>query len=390
MPPTTRREFLQSAALASAAAACTSAAAGADEPPPKVPWYRRTHRWGQTNITEIDPGRYDVGWWRQYWKRTAVQGVIINAGGIVAYYPSKFLLHQRAAGLGERDLYGELAKAAHEDGLAVLARMDSSRAHEAFYKAHPDWFAVDVASKPHRAGELYVACINGPYYEQYLPDVLREIIERSGPQGITDNSWSGLDRSGICHCDACRRRFRDYAGGKDLPRSHDWNDATYRQWIKWSYQRRIETWEQNNRVTRAAGGADCLWLGMNSGSISAQARSFRDYKELCERSPILMLDHQSRGEGETFANNGTTGALLHGLLGWETLIAESMPMYQMGRPTFRLSAKPAAEARMWMVAGFAGGIQPWWHHVAAYHEDRRAYRTVSVPPTPPSPLAIDL
>ncbi len=30
---------------------------------------------------------------------------------------------------------------------------------------------------------------------------------------------------------------------------------------------------------------------------------------------------------------------------------------------------------MWMVAGIAGGIQPWWHYVGAYQEDRRMYRT---------------
>lgn len=30
---------------------------------------------------------------------------------------------------------------------------------------------------------------------------------------------------------------------------------------------------------------------------------------------------------------------------------------------------------MWMIEGIAGGIQPWWHHVSAYHEDRRAYHT---------------
>jgi hypothetical protein len=30
---------------------------------------------------------------------------------------------------------------------------------------------------------------------------------------------------------------------------------------------------------------------------------------------------------------------------------------------------------MWMVEGFAGGIQPWWHHIGAYHDDRRMYRT---------------
>ncbi|MEZ4727491.1 MAG: beta-galactosidase trimerization domain-containing protein [Caldilineaceae bacterium] len=28
-----------------------------------------------------------------------------------------------------------------------------------------------------------------------------------------------------------------------------------------------------------------------------------------------------------------------------------------------------------MVEGYAGGIQPWWHFISAYHEDRRQYRT---------------
>jgi hypothetical protein len=53
-----------------------------------VPWYRRAYRWGQTNITEKDPERYDIDWWRRFWKRTATQAVIVNAGGIVAYYLS--------------------------------------------------------------------------------------------------------------------------------------------------------------------------------------------------------------------------------------------------------------------------------------------------------------
>ena len=340
----------------------------------KPPWYRRTYRWAQTNITETDPTRYDIAWWRQHWKRTQIQGVIINAGGIFAYYPSKFPLHYRPAALGDRDLYGELALAAHEDGLVVLARMDSNRAHEAFYRAHPDWFAVDAAGKPYRAGELYVSCINSPYYEEYLPDVLREIIERSHPEGITDNSWSGLDRGSICYCQHCARKFRERTG-KDLPKDHDWNDPAFREWIQWSYARRLEIWDQNNRVTKAAGGTDCLWLGMNGGSISGQSRSFRDYKEICTRTEIIMLDHQSRGEAEGFQHNALTGKLIHGLLGWDKLIPESMPMYQMGRPTFRLASKPEPEARMWMLAGFAGGIQPWWHHVSAYHEDRRMYRT---------------
>ena len=339
-----------------------------------VPWYRRTYRWGQTNITEKDPVRYDISWWRGYWKRTQVQGVIINAGGIVAYYPSRFPLHRRAAFLGDRDLYGELARAAHEDGLVVLARMDSNRADESFYQKHSDWFAVDANGKPYRAGELYVACVNSPYYEEHIPGILEEIIERTHPEGITDNSWSGLGRGSICYCRYCRQRFADRTG-KPLPSRHDWDDPVYRQWIAWNYRRRLEIWDQNNRITRTAGGPDCLWIGMNSGSISGQSRSFRDYREICRRAEIIMLDHQSRSDDAGFQQNGDTGKLIHGLLGWEKLIPESMAMYQAGRNPFRLAAKPAPEARLWMVAGFAGGIQPWWHHVGAYHEDRRMYRT---------------
>src|SRR5215510_14075197 len=184
----TRRAFLKQSIVAAVAVASTNilAATAADRKlsqskTASSPWYRRAYRWGQTNITEIDPTRYDIAWWRQHWKRTQVQGVIINAGGIVAYYPSKYPLHYRPPALGDRDLYGELAHAAHEDGLVVLARLDSNRTHEAFYKAHPDWFAVDASGKPYRAGDLYVTCVNSPYYEEYIPAILREVIGRSRP-----------------------------------------------------------------------------------------------------------------------------------------------------------------------------------------------------------------
>ena len=112
-----------------------------------------------------------------------MQGVIINAGGIVAYYPSKFPLQHRAEFLNGRDLYGELAKTAHGDGLVVLARMDSNRADEAFYKLHPDWFCVDANGNPYRAADKYTSCVNSPYYDEYIPGILREIIERSHPEG---------------------------------------------------------------------------------------------------------------------------------------------------------------------------------------------------------------
>jgi hypothetical protein len=350
------------------------AAAGAAAQSPHHPWYRRAYRWGQTNITEKDPARYDIGWWREYWKRTHVQAVIINAGGIVAYYPSKFPLQHRARFLGDRDLFGELTMAAHDDGIFVMARMDSNRTAENFFQAHPDWFARDRDGNPYRAADKFITCINSAYYDEYLPGVLTEIIERSHPDGVTDNSWAGLGREGICYCSNCERKFR-VKTGEALPARANWDDPAYRQWIMWSYGRRIEIWELNNRTTQRAGGPDCIWSGMNSGSVSNQARSFRDLREISKRAHIMMLDHQRRDDHTGFQQNGDTGKRVHGLLGWDKLAPESMALYQSGPGYFRVASKPAPEARMWMLAGIAGGIQPWWHHVGAYHEDRRMYRT---------------
>ena len=339
-----------------------------------IPWYKRITRWGQTNITEKDPIIYDIEWWRNHWKKTQIQGVIINAGGIVAYYPTKVPNHYQARFLSGRDLFGDLCRAAHEDGLVVFARMDSNRANEDFYKAHPDWFAIDINKKPYRAEDLYITCINSPYYREHIPAILTEISNLYHPEGFTDNSWSGLGRNSICYCENCQRSFRNKTG-KSIPRKKDWDDSTYREWIKWSYEMRLEIWDLNNKTTKAAGGPHCTWSGMNSGSVSNQCNTFRDYKEISKRADIMMLDHQSRSDSSGFQNLADVGKIIHGVLGWDKLIPNSMAMYQAGRPTFRVSTKPAQEAHMWMIEGFSGGIQPWWHHISAYHEDRRMYHT---------------
>src|SRR6476659_8318165 len=223
-----RRDFLKKSAIGSAALATENLFKDSsrdfpvqDQQDDKLPWYKRITRWGQVNITEKDPEQYDISWWRKYWKQTQIGGVIINAGGIVAYYPTRIPLHRKAEYLGSRDLFGELCHAAHEDGIAVLARLDSNRAHEEFYIAYPDWFAVDAKGKPYRSADLYISCINSPYYEKHIPAILTEIAKMYKPEGFTDNSWSGLGRDSMCYCKYCRDSFREKAG-KDIPLNKNW------------------------------------------------------------------------------------------------------------------------------------------------------------------------
>jgi hypothetical protein len=340
------------------------------------PWYRTTFRWAQTNLTEIDPERYDDAWWRKHWSDTSVQGAIINAGGIVAYYPSKFGLHHRAAALGDRDLYGEIVASARDEGLTVVARMDSNRVAEDFYQAHPDWVCRDAAGEPITVADKWVTCINSPYYSEYLPQVMTEIIERSHPDGFADNSWAGLTRSSICYCAHCTALFGN-ATGFEVPRDHDWDAENYRAWIKWNYQRRTDLWDLNNRVTTDAGGPDCLWFGMLSGDVLNNSQRFIDLRQILSRSELIMLDHQHRNLVDGFEQNTEAGKRLHELLGWDKLIPESTPQYQLGVPAFRVAAMPVPEVRLWATAGFAGGIQPWWHHIGSRHDDRRQYQTAA-------------
>ena len=100
----------------------------------------------QTNLNEQDPASYDAALWADYWARVRAQGVIVNAGGIVAFYPSALRPGTTARRtLGDRDLFGEIARrGAREAGLTVLARMDSTRTYEDVFRAHPDWFARDA------------------------------------------------------------------------------------------------------------------------------------------------------------------------------------------------------------------------------------------------------
>ena len=354
----------------------------------ETPWYRRVMRWGQTNVREIDaaPGHYDVQWWVDHWQRTHVQGVIINAGGIVAYYPSALPLHRRSPYLGERDLVGELTQAAHAHGIVVVARMDSSRANQGFYDAHPDWFTVDAEGKPYRAGTFgkdqepfYTACIASPYYREFLPQVLQELCERYHPEGFSDNSWAGLSRANICHCPNCAQQFAAFSGGRALPTEKNWDDRTYRAWIEWSYALRASLWELNNATTKRFGGPDCEWSGMNSGSLAAQCATFRDWRAMTSRAKIIFLDFQGRHGTAPLWANGEAGKLIRAVMGDDAPIPESMAMYNNvstgGAPSFRLSSKPEPEVRLWFAEAVAGGIQPWWHHIGADHEDLRQFAT---------------
>jgi hypothetical protein len=338
----------------------------------ELPWYKRVKRWGQTNLTEIDPLDYNADFWCDYWHKTAIQGIIVNAAGIVAYYPTSFQNQYKAQFLGEKDLYGQINSLARKEGLAVLARMDSNRALPEFYREHPDWFCHNSKNEPLVTQGRYLACVNSPYYKTYLPRIMEEIISLYRPDGFTDNSWTGAGRHYICHCPHCQKKFLTETG-HSLPEEANWEDPLFRIWVKWSYRCRMENWDLNNRITQQAGGKDCLWLGMVNGNPVNTLLNFCDLNEVGKRSQIIMTDHQSRDGVTGFEQNSLNGKLLHQVGGDHIIIPESLAQYVRGDLTFRRASNPKEESHLWMCSGFAGGISPWWHHVGARQEDKRQF-----------------
>ena len=370
----TRREYLITAGAAfvgstisGAQTVGTGAAEGGTRPraagrnnSAAEPWYTRCHRWAQINTTQKDFLQYDLAWWREKWKRTAVQALFVNAvGAEFVQYPSNNPLLPRNLFLPNRDLFGEIVEAAHQDGIVVMARMDSGNIDgDAFRKAHADWSTVG------RNGQRGAPCINSPYRSEFMPSIYREIITRYKAEGIMDNSGLG---GNVCYCQFCTKLYRE-TFNKPIPAEADWHSPDYRQWVRWMERRYVEIWDLNNRVAMEAGGPECRYIGL--------VRKFQtSVRTLALHTPILMMDSQSRRDEGSFRENVDEARYLNGLGNWNKMAIQCSAMYHHSHGYFRLQSDPPAEARMYLLSGMAGGFQPWYHYLGAYHDDTRMYQT---------------
>lgn len=356
-----RREFMLSSLMAAsvcAAGPMSVLAAAASGPAAAQPWYRRVRRWSQINLTEDDPLNFDPGFWRPYWQRTRTQGVMLNAGGDVCFYPTALPEQRRAQFLGDRDFFGELVKACRDDGLAVMARL-AYRGSAEMMAAHPEWLCIDASGKPQKR-----FCMNGGFFYQRCAAIQKEIGERYRPDGYTVSGW-GVNYA-LCYCEVCTRLFKQKTG-LDLPRKRDWDDPVYQAWFEWNDAQVMALWDDQNRIARETVGPDCIWVGQIVGSMGA-----RGLKAVADRSPMMMIDYQKREEDAGFEDGSTAGKVFNGLMNWEKPVTQAIGIYS----GMRLMASPAPEWTSWMRQTIAGGVVPWWHTVSSYSEDKRRYEAV--------------
>jgi hypothetical protein len=187
-------------------------------------WLTETVRCVQTNLRETDAGLDPERLIAQL-RDLGANTILFNAGGIVAWYPTRIKYHRLNPYL-RGDLLGELVECAHEAGVRVIGRLDLSKCPQPALDERPEWFYLSPKGERVDYNGQYHTCICGGYYREQGGAVLREILENYPLDSVFFNmfgfqtyDYSG-NYHGICHCDGCREQFRAETG-LELPASEN-------------------------------------------------------------------------------------------------------------------------------------------------------------------------
>lgn len=326
----------------------------------EIPWFDRSMRWIQFAMVENDPGHFDPDFWLGYFKKIHADGVLLNAGGGVAYYPTTIPLHHRSAWLGNSDPFGYLVNGCRKMNMTIIARTDPHAARQDVYDAHPDWIQMLVNGEKlrHWANpEKWVTCPLGPYNFEFMVKVNQEIMELYSPSGIFSNRWTG---NGICYCKHCTTNFKDYSS-LDLPKTSDRFDPSFRKYQEWRVKRLKDLW--------------FLWdEGIRKINPSARfiPNGFPDKLLTGEKSDFFFADEQSRSGMIPPWQNARGAKELRASLGMKPLVG----IYSVGvidNHRWVDSMQNGAEIRLWAAEGLAHGKRPCFVKFSGVMYDNRRW-----------------
>ena len=363
-----RRSFL----LSTAASVVTSpkeflGTIVADDNKSSTPWYASMRRCGQINYNERDPLAIDPDAWGDYWASLKVDAVLLNGGGIVAFYPTQIPYHHRSEFLGTRDLFGEMVAAMKRRGMRAVARMDCNLAYEDALKAHPEWFERnrDGSPRPHAESPwLFSTCMFSAYFTEQMPAIYREINQHYPVDGFFTNGWPSTGALRVCYCENCRRLFAQL--GDIPPEETDASNPVYRKYYQAYMDRVLEIWRLWDRIAHEK-NPQSVYVGNLGGGLD----TVKDLKEISQVAAWFNADHQGRSGGDTPIWVCTQqGRVANSVMGCRT-ITNVAGAYANTQPNWRHVSKSSAELTMWLAQTTASGMVPWFHWLGGSPEDTR-------------------
>ncbi len=355
-----RRKFIRNTTLIGSTVTIAGAStfANAFTPIDEKPWFDKSMRWAQLAFVENDPGNYNPDFWLDYFRRIHADGVLLSAGGIVAFYPTDIPLHHRSRWIKNTDPLGYLVKECRKMNMSIILRTDPHATRQNMYNAHPDYIAVTANGQKRRHWanpELWVTCALGPYNFDFMTTVNKEIMERFKPDAIFSNRWHG---HGICYCEHCKKNFKA-ASGLDLPATTDRLDPAYQKWTAWQTDRLKELW--------------FLWdseIRKQKPTARFIPNGFPDKLLTGKHADFFFADQQARRGMIPPWSNAKGAKELRAGLGMKPLVG----IFSVGiEEEFRWkdSVQNDAEIRIWVAEGIANGMKPCFVKFGGNIQDKR-------------------
>jgi len=255
----TRRDFIGSGVVLVGAASSALKPAGAAAEPSE--WWLRPVRLFHPNMRESELRGFDTGRFVGSCTATNADGVVVSAGGIIAFYPSKVPYHSVSPLLNGRDLLKEVTAQLHAAGMRSITRVDFSKARADLFHDRPDWFARNPDGSPRPAGKYYNVCPNSPYLaEGFAFPVIHEILKGYDVDGFHLNA---VGFPGHCYCSNCQAKYQAQFDAK-LPLRVDWKDPASKQLVAWRYNSSAECLSRIQKEIQAI-RKDVFWTGELAG-----------------------------------------------------------------------------------------------------------------------------
>lgn len=204
--------------------------------PDTIPWWEANNlRVIQTNLPAYEAG-LNVDSLVADLEHFSANTLLINAGGIMAFYPTKLDCHYTNPYMQE-NMLADVIKKCHRAGIRVIVRFDFSRAHKSIFDRHPDWFYISPDGERIINDDMYAVSMNGPYQQDCLFQIVREVIDRYPIDGIfinmpgyqTRNAYVGKYH-GIDQNEYEKKNFAEFSGGMTLPLKEDLSDPVFRRY----------------------------------------------------------------------------------------------------------------------------------------------------------------
>lgn len=207
----------------------------------QLPWWKKNNlRVIQYNLPAYEAATINPDSLVQDLKTYGANTLILNAGGIMAFYPTQ-LPFQYINPYMKPNQLGDIIKRCHQNNIHVIARFDFSRIDKSIFEQHPDWAFIDKNGHRMVSTDKYGASINAPYVQDKAFEIIAEVIQLypvdgiflNAPGYLTSNSYEGIYH-GIDQNEWDRKRFELLTGEKKLPLEENPKDTLFQkyQWFK--------------------------------------------------------------------------------------------------------------------------------------------------------------